>query len=145
MAISDLYEALPGLEHFPHQITSPEDDTYNCIAWAAGDSSRWWWPDSQLVAYWPPEAPRNETMSAFVAAFELLGFTVCESPEYEPGWEKVALFCRQGTPTHAARQLPSGTWTSKLGSLEDVEHALTAIQGELYGQVGTILERRQKQ
>jgi hypothetical protein len=37
-------------EHFPrlrtdnHRITSPSSSRYNCIAWAAEDSSQWWQP-----------------------------------------------------------------------------------------------------
>lgn len=141
MATSELYESFPALELSPHRITSPEDDLYNRIAWAAGDPSRWWWPDSLFVGFWPPEAPRLETLAAFIAAFELLGYTVCEPSQPEAGWEKVALYQRQGAPTHASRQLPSGLWTSKLGSLEDIEHALAAIEGVVYGQVGVILKR----
>jgi hypothetical protein len=35
-------------------------------------------------------------------------------------------------PTHAARQLPSGRWTSKLVLREDIEHDLHALSGEAY-------------
>ena len=48
--------------------------------------------------------------------------TVDES--LEPGFEKVALYALGGVPKHAARQLSSGRWSSKLGDLEDVEHTL---------------------
>jgi hypothetical protein len=44
-------------------------------------------------------------------------------------------------PTHAARQLRSGAWTSKLGISEDVEHELRALEGEIYGVVALILTR----
>jgi hypothetical protein len=60
----------------------------------------------------------------------------------ETGWEKVALFAHEdGTPTHAARQLASGRWTSKLGELEDIEHELEAVEGAAYGSVVVYLKR----
>lgn len=41
-----------------------------------------------------------------------------------------------------ARQLPNGNWTSKLGTLEDIEHrALSAVEGNDYGNVVRILRR----
>lgn len=36
--------------------------------------------------------------------------------------------------THAARQLPTGKWTSKLGRSEDIEHTTPeAVSGTTYG------------
>jgi hypothetical protein len=46
-----------------------------------------------------------------------------------------------GIPTHAARQLTSGAWTSKLGNAADIEHELRALEGEIYGVVALILKR----
>ena len=64
----------------------------------------------------------------------------------EEGVEKIALYADQGgEPTHMARQLRSGKWTSKLGELEDIEHDdLAILEGECYGQVVTILKRKQR-
>ena len=42
----------------------------------------------------------------------------------------------------AAGRLPSGKWTSKLGSLEDIEHELRDLEGRHYGRVQLILKRR---
>lgn len=49
--------------------------------------------------------------------------------------KKVAIYADQrGIPTHMARQLENGMWTSKCGELEDIEHeTLEALQGFLYG------------
>jgi hypothetical protein len=93
---------------------------YNCIAWAAGRQDAWWWPTDDPAAYWPAELPREpingETVANFIKAFQILGFITCEGPAFEPGVEKIAIFVgRLGTPTHAARSLPNGMWTSKLG------------------------------
>ena len=59
----------------------------------------------------------------------------------EPEVEKVALYARAGEPTHAARQLSSGRWTSKLGPEEDLEHSLEGLAGPAYGVVVQILKR----
>jgi hypothetical protein len=118
---------------------------YNCIAWAAGDSGRWWEPDEEANDYWPPGAPRNYSIDAYIQAFESIGFERCGSSEPEPGLEKVAVFADATGPTHAAKQLVNGKWSSKLGALEDIEHvleALTGDNGDEYGQVVRILKRR---
>lgn len=44
-----LEELFPGLRETEYTLTSPEDRGYNCIAWAAGDLSRWWWPDATAL------------------------------------------------------------------------------------------------
>jgi hypothetical protein len=132
----------PNLQSHPYQISSPADHRYNCIAWAAGDQTRWWWPDALDLGYWPTGAPRDETLDSFVRAFELLGFTVCDGTELEVGFEKIALYAKTGRPTHVARQLGNGLWTSKLGTLEDIQHTLDGLEGELYGLVVQIFRRR---
>jgi hypothetical protein len=45
-------------------------------------------------------------------------------------------------PTHAALQLESGLWTSKLGEFEDINHLTpNAVAGPVYGGVLCYLER----
>ena len=71
-----------------------------------------------------------------------LGFVPCADESLEPGFQKVALFADPaGMPTHAARQLASGHWTSKLGQAEDIEHELRALKGEIYGAATLFLKR----
>jgi hypothetical protein len=54
----------------------------------------------------------------------------------------IALFAdKNDFPLHAARQLPSGRWTSKLGELEDIEHGLRDLEGDAYGTVVLIMKR----
>jgi hypothetical protein len=86
------------------------------------------------------------TMEAFTKAYETLGFRVCFSGALEEGVEKMALFGidQNGitVPTHAALQLASGEWTSKLGDLEDIQHTIVeAVNGPLYGRPAIYLER----
>lgn len=96
------------------RVTSQADAAYNCIAWAAGEDDRWWWPSE--FAYWPPGVPQVETLPAFIAAYGTLGYEISASGDLEPGYVKIGLYIDAGgTPTHAARQLPNGAWTSKHG------------------------------
>lgn len=138
-----LEEIFPGLAKGGYRITSPTDPDYNCIAWAAGDTSNWWWPGPDMKReYWPPGVTREVTLAAFQAVFASLGYLVCQGEEVEPGFEKIALFAdAQGRPKHGARQLPEGRWTSKLGKREDIEHALRDLEGAVYGSVVLVMKR----
>ena len=142
--MSDYLQALcPGLRSTPFRVTSPTDRKYNCIAWAANDANDWWWPEGRAQdAVWPDSADREVTLGAFMAAFSAIGYIAGGDESLEPGFEKVAIFTdTAGMPTHAARQLPSGAWTSKLGNAEDIEHELRALESEVYGAVTLILKR----
>lgn len=123
--------------------TSLRDDSYNCIAWVAGDTARKWWPTQfpTFGAYWPI-AP-DYSVSGFIAAFGTLGFEVCENGTVEEESEKVVLYVgTNGKPTHMARQLPSGRWTSKLGDEEDIEHTTPEdLCGIAYGRVEIFMKR----
>lgn len=107
--------------------TSDEDRRYNCIAHAAGDDTRWWWPVALGGYYWPPNVPRTPTIDSFVQAYMTLGYELSNDGEYEDGYEKVAIFADDnGNALHAARQLPDGQWTSKLGQWIDISHEKVA-------------------
>jgi hypothetical protein len=134
----------PGLQTSSYRVTSPATRDYNCIAWAAGDTAHWWWPDvdpDNDAIFWPAGVPLEESLDTFVTAFATLGYAPCGGEAPEPGFERVALFARAGIPTHAARQMPSGRWTSKLGPGEDIEHDLHALSGEVYGTMVQVLKR----
>ena len=130
----------PHLDRMGYTVTSPFEESYNCIAWAAGDDTRCWWPVDSY--YWPSGVAAEETISAFIEMFETLGFSSCSNANLDPGYEKVAIYADQNrTPTHAARQLPTGAWTSKLGKGVDLSHELDAVTGPLYGQVVQYMHR----
>jgi hypothetical protein len=113
---------------------SPATTTYNCIAWALGLNDRWWWPQNP-DAYWPLTCPEEVTIPAFKAVFAVFGFEQCKDGRLENGYEKIALYAKWNQPTHAARQLRSGQWTSKCGRNVDIEHKLRELEGEKYGHV----------
>jgi hypothetical protein len=142
---SELSRLFPKLESEPYEITSPEDTKYNCVAWAVGpdEVGRKWWPAPSPFYYWPVE-PRDETITGFIIAFGQIGYTVCDAEDHEAGYEKLAVYADEtGSPTHMARQLHSGRWTSKLGDLEDIEHVtLDQLSGSDYGRVAQILKRK---
>ena len=74
--------------------------------------------------------------------FESRGFLPCDTGQHEPGFDKIALYGRDGEFLHVALQLPTGRWTSKLGSLEDIEHdTLAALEGNVYGMVTCFMKR----
>jgi hypothetical protein len=125
-----------------HKITSRKTKRYNCIAWAGDDIERPWWPQTDGW-YWPSGISDQEDIPAFIEAFQLLRYVVCVDGSLEQGFEKVALFAEpDGTPTHAARQLRSGKWTSKLGPNEDIEHEdVRDLRGWRYGDVHSYMKR----
>ena len=146
----ELSGKFPNLTETNHTKTSEEDLGYNCIAWAAergASDEEWWWPRVEEEGYyWPASVPRRATVECFVEAFRTLEYEPCSSGEREAGWQKVALYVDdRGTPTHMARQLADGQWTSKLGGDEDITHAtLEALEGPLYGQAEYYLRRRSR-
>jgi len=131
---------LPGSFTFQ----SPKSNEYNCIAWAAGQDSVWWWPVPENHYYWPPDIPRTDTVESFRLAFQSLGYEECQDACLETGFEKVSIYARSdGKPTHAAKQMQNGKWTSKLGSAEDIEHEdPETLTGSVYGQPVIFMRRR---
>ena len=141
----------PKLKQENFEITSEATRDYNCIAWAADDTSKPWWPIRIMPYpakqyYWPRNLPRVRTLDNFVQAFALLGYETCSTSELEQGYVKVAIYVNaNGAPTHMARQLESGAWTSKLGDDEDIEHStLASVEGAAYGKAHTFLKRPRK-
>ncbi len=141
----DWCDVFPNLAVEGYQIESPPTKNYNCIAWAANQTDKWWWPGPgpPYYDYWPPNIPRQVSNKCFIEAFQLMGYEPCEDPAYEAGYEKVALYVdASGEPTHMARQLPNGGWTSKLGESHDIRHeTLHGLEGEAYGHITLILKR----
>jgi len=124
--------------------TSPRDRRYNCLAWSVGDTTRPWVPGGDPVTTrWPPGAPRHLDLNSVVASYASLGFERDSEPVLTEGFDRVALFVdHDGDVIHAALQLASGRWTSKMGEWEDIEHDdLAALEGGEYGQVAAVLRR----
>lgn len=139
----------PLLLRSGYEVKSPAtpDYRYNCVAFAADDEDRWWWPDPHGEAFWPDSAKREVTREAFVQAYNSIGYTICEGGAVEVGFEKIALYEKDSLPTHAAKQLEDGRWKSKLGEWEDIEHntaeAVQTFQGiGIYGEAVVYMKRK---
>jgi len=117
--------------------TSPETYDYNCIAWAYERNDVWCQPGF----FWP--IPRKEnTIEAYKELFSSIGYKCCEDASYEEGFQKIALYIKDEKPTHAARQLTTGKWTSKLGRDIDVEHDYPEVlDGPEYGSASIFMKR----
>ena len=133
----------PNLNRGEYRVTSDASLAYNCLAWALGDTANWWSPSPEH--YWPAEIPRQHALESFRALFEAVGYAECRASDPSLETEKIAIFVdREGFPTHVARQLENGRWTSKLGGWQDIEHQdLRALAGSasLYGEVALIMQR----
>jgi hypothetical protein len=125
-------------------VTSGASSEYNCFAWAVYYTDRWLQPDVPF-GFWPADIPRPRqlTLNTLTAVYAKDGFERCDSGDHEPGFEKIAIYTdRRGLPRHAARQLASGVWTSKLGEAEDIEHdTLEVLEGAEYGSPVRYLRR----
>lgn len=141
-ANENIESAFPGLRKAgAYRITSDATPNYNCVGWAAGRTDQFWWPVGSY--YWPPNITRAVNVESFTQAFATLGFLACDSNELEDGVEKVAIYLgNDGKPTHMSWQLASGSWSSKLGSGNDIRHkSIDGVEGDRYGKASVILSR----
>ena len=99
------YNDFPLLVPGNHRVTSPVDYKYNCIAWAAGDTHRWWQPGKPY--YWPVAGwPKNDAgLGGLVKAFASLGYVDCEMDDsagerrgVSPPVCHLATLCTKNTP-----------------------------------------------
>jgi hypothetical protein len=147
-----VYAACPNLAASDHSWSSPETKQYNCIAYAVGDSQRWWQPltpDQQRLLppfyFWPRGVRRGDySVANYIRAYQTLGYTACGmNGDLEPGFAKVVLYELDGRATHAAMQLPNGDWSSKAGPFQDFCHAgPDAVAGGLYGNIAVYMRRQ---
>lgn len=127
--------SFPNLTDPLSKQTSPKDSRYNCIAWAFGENRRWWWPVNKPGYFWPKQLSNKSPLEEFEDWFELDGWEPTKEIGFDPSFIKVALFVLNGQPTHAARLLQTGMWTSKLGSDLDLAHGFDELDGPVYGSV----------
>lgn len=126
----------PNLLRTTYTVIDKASMRYNCFAWSINRTDFWFAPDPQMnrvgKVFWPPEVPREYTLDAFIQAYATFGFVLCDNTEVELGFEKVVLYGNNSIPEHAARQLPNGRWSSKIGEYEVIEHDLYAFDGGKY-------------
>ncbi len=141
MTYQHLSSKFPNLTNKNHSIVSPETDNYNCIAWSIGVNDKWMWPgDSD--SFWPSGVAKGDELEAIIQLYLDKGYEKCASGESEEEYKKVAIYVKEDSPSHASLQLESGRWTSKLGSLQDIEHdTLEVLEGEEYGKATILLKK----
>lgn len=136
MTLSSRFWWLPNLYEF--SVTSEPSEGYNCFAWALGDDSQWIDPTVDYARA-TTNVSNESQFDSVVELFRQAGYEVCGDDSLEDGYEKVAIYAKDGEPTHAARQLSDGRWTSKLRKYEDIEHdLLDALNGEGFGEYGRV-------
>lgn len=133
------------------KLTSPATPKYNCIAWAAeiNDFNLWPYTNSGIpsmpdgmVFRWPRDIAKDFSVNAFQALFYQFGYESCQNI-IERGYDYICLYVNDDDEvTHAARKLPDGSWTSKLGPYQDISHSLHALEGDFYGAVRCIMRRK---
>src|SRR5450759_1240698 len=102
----EIEREFPGLRGASWSVESSADRRYNCIAWAAGEDRRPWWPSRDKSGYWPPGIDRIASIDAFVAAFSKLGYSTVTEGDLSNNMDRVALYVDavDNEPTHMARQ-----------------------------------------
>lgn len=136
---------LPNLvEGEDYQLTSGATDNYSCLAHAIHRYDRVIWPDEDETCAWPPELDRRETLVMFQKFLYLCGYRDCVDGRLQASIEKIALYVdATELVVHVARQLENGHWSSKLGSLADIEHISDQIiECASYGSVMHYMGRR---
>jgi hypothetical protein len=58
--------------------------------------------DREGLAYWPPGVAREQSLSAFIAAFATLQYAPARDGLLDAGMEKVVLYLKRGIPSHMA-------------------------------------------
>jgi hypothetical protein len=95
--------------------------------------------------------PSDYELTSLVMAYETEGFVALTADgkpvdgTLEEGVEKIAFYADGPEYMHAARQLASGKWTSKMGKGVRIEHdAPEDVAGGRYGQVAKFMQRKRR-
>lgn len=115
-------------------VVGPATGSYNCIAWSVGVTNQWIWP--------------GNTVAIFDAFYASYGWSVSANGNREYKKRKVALYANNSDPndcTHGSRETHDCGWDeSKLGSLEQIMHVRSELEGGFYGNVIRYYEKHDK-
>lgn len=135
--------------------TEHKSQKYNCVAFAAGGDTKFWWEGSTFNSkpvkkpgrFWPDGIDTDDSIETYVKVFESVGYSVYKGKiedcvKFELFCEKIIIY---GYPeqafSHVSYQLYFG-WIAKLGDWEDVKHkTFNALEGEYYGNVMVVMKR----
>ena len=135
-----LIAAFPKLASEGFEIVGEPTTEYNCIAYAAGNTGDWWWPDG--INYWPPWATLDDGIDSLQEAFVGIGYELCDDGHFHESYKKVALYEVEGKFQHAAVQMPNGAWRSKMGEGPVIEHrSPESLAGGIYGDPAVFMRK----
>jgi hypothetical protein len=143
---AELEAKLPKLRSDNYKHASEATARYNCLAFANGDFRHLWEAGMQGGRYsWPSGIP--DTLDGWTQIFTAEGYELTASREIEPGYEKVAIYVDLEDLLSGHVAISDGqVWKSKLGRLQDIEHAsLDLLEGDKhweYGIVERVLRRK---
>ncbi len=131
-----LEEDFPNLPRWDYTVTGPATNDYNCFGWAL------------CSRIYGRRVPRNvdDPLAWVDRLYTDAGWVRSGSCDPELCKRKIAIYCKDDVPTHAAKQLVGRLWSSKLGDLQRIVHAGTgALEGPVYGTVCRCYERTLQQ
>ncbi len=96
---AELERIFPALATDGYVVVSPETTAYNCIAWAAGESHRWWEPGICWLIQ------PGDDLATLIGLLASLGYAPCDGDRLEVGCQRGGYADNFGNCTHAARQL----------------------------------------
>lgn len=138
----ELIRYFPDLASDNHfHLLSDATRKYNCIGWAMGSDERWVTSAFGADYWWPDGVDRDSNQDSLVKAFEAVGFSICADSTLEAGFDKVALYAREGQWTHAARIISDEEEYSKFGTGWDATHGHDVFDGTNYGSVFCYMKR----
>ena len=125
-------------EHANFEYTSEVDVNYNCLSWALSQNRVLF--ENEKWGAWPWKDIPDDTADGWARFLERLGYTRCETSDFEPKIEKIAIFENGDKDLHACRQVSAGVWKSKLGDMgPDIDHTDLDCLKPVYGEVIFIL------
>jgi hypothetical protein len=124
-------------------IQNSETDNFNCISHTLGINTTPSWPTDNDY-YWPTK--RELTKESFDNFYDHHGFEKLSLLDisYDKRYNKVALYTKDGIPTHASIQIDDIWWESKIGGLGIIKHDLFEIEDDVYGEITQIYRKRLK-
>lgn len=142
MSLAEIESLFPNLKDAGYEKSSDYSEDYNCFAFAARETTCRLDPAGYADCDWPDNILPTRFLASFLELYRGYGFEVCANGDLEDGYEKIAIYTNdEGKATHAARQLESGKWVSKIGDLEDIEHnTLQSLEG-FYGKLAKFMKR----
>lgn len=115
---------------------SPESRPYNCFAWSLCRNDIGW--VYNIVDKWGNNNKIVE-IEDFDRFYQSFGYEICgksiQDCTSKKGLKKIALFCKDEKPQHAAKESKDGWWESKLGNNIKIMHRLEQMEGGYYGNV----------